>query len=49
MIEWIQANWVGITAIVFAVIRVIESVMVVMKNQKALSIIKVIKEFFKLS
>jgi len=47
--EFLQANFGNILAVVFAVIRVVESIMVVLKNEKALSIIKVIKEFFKIS
>jgi len=47
--EWIIANGGNLLAILFAVIRVIESIMVVWKNDKIISIIKVIKEFFKLS
>ena len=47
--EWIIANGGNLLAIVFAVIRVVESIMVVLKNEKALTFIKVLKEFFKLS
>lgn len=47
--EWITANWGNFLAILFAIIRVVESVMVVWKNDKVLNVIKIIKEFFKLS
>lgn len=47
--DFIIANWGNLLAILFAIIRVVESIMVVWKNDKVISIIKVIKEFFKLS
>lgn len=46
--DWILANWAGITAILLAGLRLIESIMIILKNEKALSIIAVIKEFFRL-
>ena len=46
--DWIIGNWVGLSAIALAGLRLVESIMVVLKNEKALSIIKIIKEFFKL-
>ena len=47
--EWITANWGNLLAILFAIIRVVESVLVVWKNKKVATIINVLKEFFKLS
>lgn len=47
--DFIIQNWAGIVAIFLAIIRVIESIMVVWKNDKVISILKVVKEFFKLS
>ena len=51
MVAWVQANWVALGAILLAVIRLIESLMIVLpKNIQGVltKILATIKEFFKL-
>lgn len=49
MVAWVQANWQGIVIVFAGVIRVVESIMVLTKNQKGINFINIVKEFFKLS
>lgn len=46
--EWIQAHWVEVSAVLLAVIRVIESVMIEKDNKVGLTLVGVIKQIFKL-
>jgi hypothetical protein len=45
--DFIQTHWVEIAAAVLALLRVLESYMVEKKNTTAVTIIGVIKQFFK--
>ena len=50
--DWITANWAIVTAIVLAIVRLIESIMVVLPEKPKgilMTIIAVVKEIFKLS
>lgn len=48
MIAWLQENWVALGGILLLVLRLVESILVVLKAEKALSVLQVIKEFFKI-
>jgi hypothetical protein len=52
IVKWLIANWVVVTAIALAVVRLLESIEVVLKDGKAKSaidfIIATIKEIFRL-
>jgi len=46
--EWILANKVALSAILLLAVRLIESVLVLLRAKSALGILAVIKEFFRL-
>ena len=46
--EWILENKAALGAIALLAIRLIESILVLLRAQKALSVLAVIKEFFRL-
>ena len=46
--EWIQTNWVALGGIALLLLRLVESVLVLLKADKALDTIAIIKEFFKI-
>jgi len=51
VMEWLTANWATVTAIVLAVVRLVESLMVVLPEKpKGIirTVLAVIKEIFKL-
>ena len=46
--EWILENKAALTAIVLLAIRLVESILVLLRADKALGTLAVIKEFFRL-
>jgi len=46
--EWIIENKVALGAIILLAVRLIESILVLLRAQKALSVLALIKEFFRL-
>lgn len=48
MIAWITANWVALGGIALLLLRVVESIAVLLRANKVLSIISIIKEFFRI-
>ena len=46
--EWITQNWVALGGVALLILRVVESIAVLLKANKVLSVIAVIKEFFRI-
>ena len=45
MITWITTNWVALGGIALLILRIVESIAVLLRAKKVLSVIAVIKEF----
>ena len=46
--EWLQDNWVALSGIGLLALRLVESVLVLLKADKALDFIAIVKEFFRI-